>query len=423
MESLLGTSLEDPRTMAVMSAVQGLLGGRGALQGISNGLMAYGGTMQAAKQQQAAEELRKLQLAQHALQLKQMQDAAAQQAMDKQLTQTALSPIRGIEANRASGITGPRPEALGVVGQIPAFDPRQFVSQGGSLQGAASVAQLLAKERAKIKDYKEVRMPDGSVQIVGFDEYGKPVDTGRTPFKDGDVQDFGGAKYVRDPITNKLTLLGNKTATPDARLGASVTMRGQDMTDSRARELNAITREGNQTQVVTDPVRGTFLVNKGNGLMRPAVGLDGKPVASEDQTKSTKQAGQLFSAIGEARKLLSQDPTASGLGSMVDTGMGFFGASTNSGDVAAKLDTLSGWMTANVPRMEGPQSNYDAQNYKIMAGMVGDRTKPLSQRMAALDTLEGLQRKYAALNGGGAAPTPTAGAGPFGLKFLGFEGQ
>ena len=31
MESLLGTSLEDPRTMAVMSAVQGLLGGRGGV--------------------------------------------------------------------------------------------------------------------------------------------------------------------------------------------------------------------------------------------------------------------------------------------------------------------------------------------------------------------------------------------------------
>ena len=151
MESLLGTSLEDPRTMAVMSAVQGLLGGRGALQGIASGVQAYGGTMQAAKQQQAAEELRKMQLAQHALQLKQMQDAAAQQAMDRQLTQTALSPIRGIEANRASGITGPRPEALGVVGQVPAFDPRQFVSQGGSLQGAASVAQLLAKDDAPQK--------------------------------------------------------------------------------------------------------------------------------------------------------------------------------------------------------------------------------------------------------------------------------
>ena len=126
------------------------------------------------------------------------------------------------------------------------------------------------------------------MQIVGFDEYGQPVQTGQTPFKDGDVQDFGGAKYVRDPITNKLTLLGNKTATPDARLGAGVTMRGQDMTDSRARELNAITREGNQTQVVTDPTLGVQLVNKGTGLMRPAVGPDGKPIPSSTKPRLRK---------------------------------------------------------------------------------------------------------------------------------------
>jgi hypothetical protein len=31
---------------------------------------------------------------------------------------------------------------------------------------------------------------------------------------------------------------------------------------------------------------------------------------------------------------------------------------------------------------------------------VGDKTKPLSQRLAALDTLERLQNKYAHLNGG-----------------------
>ena len=45
-----------------------------------------------------------------------------------------------------------------------------------------------------------------------------------------------------------------------------------------------------------------------------------------------------------------------------------------------------------------------------MAGLVGDNTKPLSQRTAALDTLEKLQQKYAHLNG---AATPSGGAGAF----------
>ena len=417
MESLLGTSLEDPRTMAVMSAVQGLLGGRGGLQGISNGLLAYGGAMQAAKQQQAAEELRKLQLQQHALQLKQMQDAAAQQAMDKQLTQTALSPIRGIEANQASGITGPRPEALKVVGQTPAFDPRQFVSQGGSLQGAASVAQLLAKERAKIKEFREVRAPDGSVQIVGLDEYGQPVKTGQTPFKDGDVQDFGGAKYVRDPITNKLTLLGNKTATPDARLGAGVTMRGQDMTDSRARELNAITREGNQTQVVTDPTLGVQLVNKGTGLMRPAVGPDGKPIPSSTQAKTAQGSAKVLSSLDEAEKLIDQS-TGSFVGTGVDAAARAFGVGTSGAQANAKLKVIEGQIMMNQPRMEGPQSDKDTMLYRQMAGAIGDPTVPASVKKAALATVREIHQRY---SGGQSDPLGVRGGDandPFGLRAI-----
>jgi hypothetical protein len=87
-----------------------------------------------------------------------------------------------------------------------------------------------------------------------------------------------------------------------------------------------------------------------------------------------------------------------------------FGKSFKSADVAAQLDTLSGWMVSNVPRMEGPQSDFDVKNYKTMAGMVGDKTKPMSQRLAALDTLEQLQQKYAHLNGGGNAINATGGA-------------
>jgi hypothetical protein len=86
---------------------------------------------------------------------------------------------------------------------------------------------------------------------------------------------------------------------------------------------------------------------------------------------------------------------------MVDAGAGLFGKSFKSADVASQLETLGGWMVSNVPRMEGPQSDFDVKNYRTMAGMVGDKTKPLSQRLAALDTLEQLQQKYAHLNGGG----------------------
>ena len=72
--------------------------------------------------------------------------------------------------------------------------------------------------------------------------------------------------------------------------------------------------------------------------------------------------------------------------------------STKSGDAAGQLDTLSGWLVSNVPRMEGPQSNVDVANYMTMAGAVGDSTKPISQRLAAAKEVKRLRAKYAALS-------------------------
>jgi hypothetical protein len=137
---------------------------------------------------------------------------------------------------------------------------------------------------------------------------------------------------------------------------------------------------------------------------------DAKAAAGRDATlqKGAANSRDTLGYIREARKIFEKGPTSSGLGTAVDAGVGLFGMSTPGADAAAQLDTLSGWMVSNVPRMEGPQSNFDVQNYKTMAGMVGDKTMPLSQRKAALDTLEKLQQKYAHLNGeqeGGQSPS------------------
>jgi hypothetical protein len=64
--------------------------------------------------------------------------------------------------------------------------------------------------------------------------------------------------------------------------------------------------------------------------------------------------------------------------------------------------------------MEGPQSNIDVENYKTMAARVGDRTLPVSVRLASLASLEQLQDKYAALNGGGGGVAPKSGVIDFG---------
>jgi hypothetical protein len=132
---------------------------------------------------------------------------------------------------------------------------------------------------------------------------------------------------------------------------------------------------------------------------------------ADTQAKKVVSAQDTLSNIRVARELLAKKPTSSMVGAGVDAAQGFFGGSNKGADAAAQLETLSGWMVANVPRMEGPQSNFDVKNYQTMAALVGDRTKPLSQRLKALETLEQLQMKYAPLNG---APNSGGAEGDWG---------
>jgi hypothetical protein len=114
--------------------------------------------------------------------------------------------------------------------------------------------------------------------------------------------------------------------------------------------------------------------------------------------KNVKKAEVFAENAKAAEDLLKKNPTGSGFGAMLDAAGRGVGVSSQSAQTATQLEALGGWMTANVPRMEGPQSNFDVQVYQTMAGKVGDRTVPVAERQAALKTIKGLQEKYKHLN-------------------------
>ena len=116
--------------------------------------------------------------------------------------------------------------------------------------------------------------------------------------------------------------------------------------------------------------------------------------------KAVKRSDQFLSVANQAEELLKKNPTGGGFGAMVDAAGRFAGVTTESAKTAAELETVSGWLVSNVPRMEGPQSNLDIENYKTMAAKVGDRTVPVQERVAALSGVKKLQEKYRALNSG-----------------------
>lgn len=125
-----------------------------------------------------------------------------------------------------------------------------------------------------------------------------------------------------------------------------------------------------------------------------------------DSQKSSKDATKFLTVAEQASELLGKSPTASLAGAARDKIANAVGISTAPGDVAGSLEAVSGWLVANVPRMEGPQSNFDVDNYRTMAGRIGDRTLPISTRKAALNSVIELQNKYSELNGGKPAEKP-----------------
>lgn len=131
----------------------------------------------------------------------------------------------------------------------------------------------------------------------------------------------------------------------------------------------------------------------------------GAKVAAEASAKRQFNMGGLSSIISEAKSVLGgkAKPTGSVTGTIADKAGAFFGISVAGAPEADKLRVLGGALVAKMPRMEGPQSNYDVQNYREMAGEVGNSMLPVARRLAALEQVGKIWAKY--------ENDPTGGAG------------
>lgn len=130
--------------------------------------------------------------------------------------------------------------------------------------------------------------------------------------------------------------------------------------------------------------------------------------------KRAQGAGNTLQLLDQAETLLkSPGATGSYGGSIYDRAMGAMGQSTSGAQVTAGLKAIAGQLTANVPRMEGPQSDRDVQLYREMAGNLADDTLPIQTRLAALRQIRALQQKYANVS----RPTAATSTAPRRLKF------
>lgn len=86
--------------------------------------------------------------------------------------------------------------------------------------------------------------------------------------------------------------------------------------------------------------------------------------------------------------------TGGGFASAIDSVARFFSLATPGAVAAAELKPLQGALLRYVPRMEGPQSDADREVYIDATGRIADTGYTVEERLAALDTVKRIARKY-----------------------------
>lgn len=292
------------------------------------------------------------------------------------------------------------------------------------------IANRLAKQaiglpqeaRAKLmQDYS------GALLSVGF----TPEDLARTPLDDAGLQNliaqtdsviqagapqqtqqgsqFGAQETLKDESGNIFFATSRRNPNTGEMTGVVAAADGSD-----AKPVGRLSVAGSYGQTAQERVgqvgaeasaRTQSEINarvRGGGVAQEVEALGagrGKNAAEAEGAagKVEKTSKNLLANIEQARSLLPK-ATGSGVGALVDAGGRFIGVSTEQSKASSQLETLAGWMVSNIPRMEGPQSNFDVENYKTMAAKVGNSAIPIAERLAALDVLEQLQLKYSEIN-------------------------
>lgn len=408
---------EDPNQRA--AAKQGLLGfgaallgGRGDFGGIlGDGLMAGSQGYHGALQQQQQQQLMATQQKRWDLENQQTQAGLDRQKM----VSGVFSELSAPAAQGAPAPVAASPAGVPGVGRSPiaglpqkgqptaqnmkqrAYDEALRYAAGLMDRGLTAEAQpylkIMEQLSPKLKEQRALTVDGRRVMVNVYED-------GRTEQVEGfapdaeklNFQNTGGSTVALDPYTGKPVSTIQNTQSPDSVASVAATMRGQNMSDARARDLNEITRQGQRSQIINDPTQGPIVVDKGTAQARQVM-LDGRAVPGEATAKREAAGRNLLPLIAQAEKLID-GATGSYLGAGADQGARFLGVATDGAQSIAQLKVLEGNIMMAQPRMEGPQSNLDVDLYRQMAAQIGDPTVPNATKKAALRTIKSLYAKY-----------------------------
>lgn len=283
-------------------------------------------------------------------------------------------------------------------------------------------------EIAKLDSLRNVGMDEVARTVKGmqngreveqqYDKFGRPVGQGMEQYRAPIEVSTNAQKLLLDPYSRSPLSTFNMEQSPDSKASNAVawannaaTLRGQNMTDARARDRLSFDMQGGAESVKPKLVDGQWVTAPSNmkaGEVRPAMPSAGR-----------KDANEALELIKTAREIIPKS-TGSYIGTGVDQAARLFGASTGGDTAAAQLKALEGALVSKMPKMSGPQSDKDVLLYKQMAGEIGNPTIPGSRKLAALKVIEEIQQRQAGGGSGAsgtwAAPTQSPAGGGWSIQ-------
>jgi hypothetical protein len=185
--------------------------------------------------------------------------------------------------------------------------------------------------------------------------------------------------------TVNMMIDGKLTAMPIAQAAElNARFKGQETkaTEKAKAELDLVTINKDGKEIL---VPRSSVINQAN---------EGNPALAKADTKTTQ--GQTVLDLAARAKAVLPQASSGAISGLMTMATDASGIPTNKSAADAQLRVISGALTSNMPRMEGPQSNADVALYKQSAADVANSNLPYQTRMKALETVIGLNEKYAA---------------------------
>jgi len=157
-------------------------------------------------------------------------------------------------------------------------------------------------------------------------------------------------------------------------------------------------------------------VNANNLLVPPQINMAGvspkeqRKIAgtqAEELQKNVKNSYEAYPVIKEIQQILP-NATAGYADQAWKQANRVFGASTSSSPIDTQLEILGTKLVMLQPRFEGPQGVRDVELYQKAAGDIANASLPIADRMAGLEQVKNIYKRYAPNLDWSFAPTPVA---------------